>query len=827
MPISVNKAHMNHLHALLPTQLYRRCPLEQLTFNTTQELPDLDEPLGQERAASAIHFGVSMRRKGYNLFVLGPTGGGRHSLVQKLVKSIAADMPAPGDWCYLHNFDNPQKPFAINMAAGTARQLKNDLKHMIDDIATAIPAAFASKVFTAQEKEIEERYRNRQDEAFRALEEEALRHHIAFARTDNGFAFAPLRAGHILRPEEFTKLDHAQQEKYGQAIEMLQNKLHELLDEIPKWQQEMRANIRELITKTTRLAVSPLAMRVHDNYAALPAIQHHIEKISQNIVENIELFRAQDSPDSLFPLTPGTLPGLLRHYQINVLVDHADTRGAPVVYSSNPTHDNLLGKTEYLAHMGTMITDFMLIRSGAFHQANGGFLIIDAHKILAQPYAWDALKRTLMENKVTIESLAETLGLIHTVTLEPETISIDLKVILLGERFVYYLLCELDPDFAKLFKVAADFDEEIERNDSNSMKLACLIATQVRADNMRSFDKTAVARVIEHCARMVEHADKLSVHLGHITDLLHESDYWAGVDGRATVTANDVEKAIAQQYYRTDRVRHKLLEHVIEGSTLIDTSGMRVGQINGLSVINLGHRWYGMPSRITATARPGEGKLIDIEREAELGGEIHTKSVIILTHYLASRYARTKPLSLMASVGFEQSYGEVEGDSASVAELLALLSAISNIPLKQNLAVTGSLNQLGEIQVIGGVNEKIEGFFDICAERGLTGDQGVVIPAANAKHLMLKKEIVEAATEGKFHIYAVNHIDDAIELFSGMPAGERGDDGQLPENTFNYAVELQLLVMAELVQPPEHFPPHGQDIPAGGATALLEQAPEN
>jgi lon-related putative ATP-dependent protease len=490
----------------------------------------------------------------------------------------------------------------------------------------------------------------------------------------------------------------------------------------------------------------------------------------------------------------------LRRYQLNVLVDNSQAKGAPIVYEDHATYQNLIGRVEHLSEMGALVTDFTLIKAGALHRANGGYLVIDALNLLAQPYAWEGLKRALRSHDVRIESLGQALSLTSTVSLEPQPVPLDIKVVLIGERLLYYLLFQYDPDFAQLFKVAADFDDQVDRNGENCQLYARMVATLAHREKLRPLDRTAVARVLEHAARLAGDAEKLSIHLRTMIDLLREADYWASAEGCPITTNQHVERAIDKEIHRADRLRERVHEEILRGTLLIDTQGSRVAQVNGLSVIDLGNFAFGHPSRVTATVRLGKGDVVDIEREVKLGGAIHSKGVLILSSFLASRYARNEPLSLSASLVFEQSYGVVEGDSASVGELCALVSALAAIPIKQSLAITGSVNQHGEVQAIGGVNEKIEGFFDVCAARGLTGEQGVIIPAANVKHLMLRKDVVQAAVEGAFHVYAIQTADEAISLLTGLAAGEPDGRGQYPAGSVNRLVEERLIELSRLRQ---------------------------
>jgi lon-related putative ATP-dependent protease len=564
-------------------------------------------------------------------------------------------------------------------------------------------------------------------------------------------------------------------------------------------------------------AAGHLIDQLRQKYVELTDVVCFIDDVQHDIAENVDEFLA--APENpLAELMGGALPGarsasFVRRYQVNVLVDHSQNGGAPIVYENNPSYQNLVGQVEHIAQMGTLTTDFNLIRAGALHRANGGYLILDALKLLTQPYAWEALKRTLLSCELRIESLGQMLSLISTVSLEPQAIPIDVKVVLVGDRMLYYLLCSHDPEFNELFKVEADFEEDIDWDSETERLYARLIATIARQEKLLPFDRSAVKRLIEHCSRMAGNSQKVLNHRRTLIDLLRESDYWAREAGRKYVTTGDVQKAIDAQIHRADRIRDRLLEETLRGTILIDTQGEAVGQVNGLSVVELGHFAFGHPTRITARVRLGKGEVIDIEREVELSGPIHSKGVLILSSFLAARYAPDHPLSLSASLVFEQSYGAVEGDSASSAELYALLSALSGVPIRQSFAVTGSVNQHGVVQGIGSVNEKIEGFFDLCKARGPLDGQSVIIPASNVRHLMLRQDVVDAVKCGEFHVYAVATIDQGIEILTGVPAGERDESGQFPDGTINAKVEARLIELA-------------QKRLAAGQQAKLDSSPE-
>jgi len=786
---------------LEPAQLYTACDPAQFKFKSTAELPDQEEVIGQTRAVDAIRFGIGIEQEGFNLFALGPSRSGKQTVVTRFIERQAAEQPEPPDWCYVDNFTDAHKPKALSLPTGMGSRFQQSMEQLVQELRTAVPEALESEEYRARLQEIEEALNEKQEQAFEKLHEEANAHGIAMLRTPTGFAFAPTRKGEIIKPEEYKTLSEDERNDIEAAVDALQVQLERLIQEIPKWRRQMQDEVKQLNRDVIMSAVGQLIDEMRRQYATLPDILTYLDAVQQDVIDHADQFRQTEEGMQLLPglMLPGTerQTSFLNRYSVNVIVDHSESSGAPVVYLDNPTYPNLVGRVEHQAQMGALVTDFTMVKPGALHQANGGYLLLDARKILMQPYAWEGLKRVLQSHEIRIESLGQMLSLISTVSLEPEAIPLDVKVVLLGERFLYYLLCEYDPEFSELFKVAADFDDMVERSDDNNQSFARFLGTLARQDKLRALDTGAVARIIDHSARMVEDSEKLSSRFGKIADYLREADYWAGQASREQITAEDVDQAIDAHDKRLSRIRERLQEETQRGTLMISTEGEEVGQINGLSVMQLGDYAFGHPSRITARVRLGKGEVVDIEREIELGGPIHSKGVLILGGFLSGRYCPEQPLSLAASLVFEQTYGGVEGDSASSAELYALLSALSGIPLKQSLAVTGSVNQLGQVQAIGGVNEKIEGFFEVCRNHGLTGDQGVLIPGANVKHLMLHKDVVEAVSQGKFHIHAVNTIDEGIEILTGVPAGERDDRGNYPAESVNYSVEQKLAAMAE------------------------------
>jgi lon-related putative ATP-dependent protease len=791
------------IEPLDPAAVYRPCSIDQFTFQTTAELPELTEIIGQARAVEAVRFGIGIRHEGYNLFVLGPPGTGKFSLVRQFLEQEATTKPVPPDWCYVYNFAHPRHPRALRLPHGQGVALRQDMARLVEDLRTTIPAVFESEDYRARKQAIAEAFKTREGKLFEELQQQAEAVGIALIRTQAGLGFAPVREGQVLSPEQFQELPPAEQEQVSAHIAELQEQLQTILQEAPQWERELRDQIKSLDRELVLLAITPLMDKLHHQYSALTQIVDYLQAVQQDVLDNLESFQStEEDPQTAsmaIPL-PRTQASTLRfrRYQVNVLVEHGDQSGAPVIYEDYPTYQNLVGQVEQLVtQMGALLIDFLLIKPGALHRANGGYLVLEVHKLLSQPMAWEQLKRSLRAGEIRIESPGQTAGLVSTVSLEPEPIPLEIKIVLVGDRSLYYLLAQSDPDFNELFKVEVDFEEQMRRTPENDLLYARLIGTLAAKEGLRPFDRTGVARIIEHSARLAGDAERLSTHMQSVADLSREADYWAGEASHPVISAADVQQAIDAQWRRANRVHEQFLENIQRETILIDTTGEKVGQINGLTVISLGNTAFGHPIRITARVWLGKGEVVDIEREVNLGGPLHSKGVLILSGFLGARYALEHPLSLSASLVFEQSYGGVDGDSASSAELYALLSALAEAPLKQSFAVTGSVNQLGQVQAIGGVNEKIEGFFDICRARGLTGDQGVLIPAANVKHLMLRRDVVEAVAAGQFQIYPVETIDQGIELLTGLPAGDRDEAGHYPEGSINQRVEARLTALAE------------------------------
>jgi lon-related putative ATP-dependent protease len=786
---------MTEPKALAPEQLYTVCDLSQFDFTSTEELQALDGILGQARAVEALQFGVGIKQEGYNLFVLGPSGVGKHSLIRQYLEQQSKQAATPFDWVYVANFNDEQKPRAIDLPAGRGIELKQDMQQLIDDLRSAIPGAFDTEQYQRRHQKLQDALQEDIRQAFEKLMEEALEHNVIVLRGEEQITFVPAKKGKPMTQEEYDALADEERERLDTVIKQLEEKLRQFFKQRQQWQAELRENLRTLNREVGMFAVGHLIEELRHKYAEVPEVAEYLDEVQEDVIENLHMF-FPERPGSIFERTREE--PYFRNYQVNVLVTNAPESGAPVVFEDAPRYQNLVGRIEHMSQMGILTTDYMLIKPGALHKANGGYLILDALKLLQQPYAWEGLKRALSAKCVKIQSLGEIYSLISTISLEPELIPLDIKVVLVGERILYYLLTEYDPEFAELFKVAADFEDTIERNTEHYQLYAQLIAALVQRDKLLPFERAAVERVIEHSSRMAEDVEKLSMHILSVADLLREADYWARQEGAKLISRQAVQMAIDKQIYRADRIRQRYLEEFRRGTLLLDTTGETIGQVNGLVVIQLNNIAFGHPSRITATARLGEGEVVDIEREVELGGAIHSKGVFILSAFLAARYAHNKPLSLAATLVFEQSYGGVEGDSASVGELCALLSALAQTPIRQNLAISGSVNQHGQVQPIGGVNEKIEGFFDVCREKGFSGDQGVIIPQTNVSHLMLRQDIVDAVRNGAFQIYPVASVDEAISLLTGLEAGELNEKGEFPTDSLNGRVDARLREFAEL-----------------------------
>jgi lon-related putative ATP-dependent protease len=774
-----------------------------LGFASTAELEPIEGLIGQERAVGAIGFGIDIPSPDFNIFVLGPPAAGKSTAVRSYLEARARTSTTPDDWVYVNSFENPNRPRALRLPHGRARAFAKAMVGAVDELRNSVPALFEGEEYQVRRRAIEEEFRAGQEHLFEALSQKAQAQNIAILRTPSGFAMAPMHEGKVVKPEVFNALPEAMRLEVQSRIEALQKELEQILERVPKSDKQRRGRVAELNEETARAAVREALDDVQAAFHDLPEVLTYLELVGHDLVRNVGLFLATQGEEQEIVKQPADTARdpRFRRYMVNIMVTNGESGeaavGAPLVEEANPTYGNLIGRVEHIAHMGTLMTDFLLMKPGALHRANGGYLLLDARKVLMSPFAWEALKRALKGREIRIEQPSEMSAMMSTQSLDPEPIPLDVKVVLVGDRQLYYMLAQLDPDFPGLFKVQADFDDSIERSAENDRAYARLIASITRRNDLKPVDASGVARIIEEAARLAADRERLSIEIGRIADIVREADYWAGKAGRTETAAEDVSRAIHEHIQRSDRMRDRAQETIDRGIVMVDVTGSKVGQINALSVLQLGDFAFGRPSRITARVRMGSGRVTDIEREVDLGGPLHSKGVMILWGYLAGRFAQEVPLALAASLVFEQSYGGVDGDSASSTELYALLSALSEVPIHQGLAVTGSVNQRGEVQAIGGVNEKIEGFFDVCKAKGLDGKQGVLIPQSNVQHLMLREDVVEAVRAGRFAIHAVADIDRGIEILTGVMAGERGSDGTFPEGTINRLVEDKLVGFAE------------------------------
>jgi len=787
--------------------VYRACDPSTLGFKSTAELAGLTKIIGQDRAVSSVRFGMDIQSDGYNVFAMGPMGTGKSSTVYEFLSRQAASLPAPDDWVYVHDFSTVHQPNAIRMPAGKGQEFRKDMEKLVEDLQAAITQAFDGEEYEKRKHEIAQQVGESQESKLSELSEKAAAQSFAMVRTPAGLAFAPKGAdGETMSREAYDALSADEQKKIDDGLEALNEELQQIMRLVRLDERAGRESMRELDQQVTTFAAKHLVDEACEKWRKVAEVVEYLEALLADVVDNADDFKKSDEEQPMMfmgiPISQRQKnEGAFRKYRVNVLVDNAGLTGAPVVSESNPALQNLVGRVEHQAQFGALFTDFNMIKPGALHRANGGFLVLEAREVLLKPYSWDALKRTLKTNEIRIEDVAQQMGLATTATLDPEPIPFSAKIVLIGEPFIYYLLYGNDPDFQELFKVKADFDTVVDRTAENEQLYARFIGQAANRKGLNPFSPEGASRLIEHCSRLVEDQRKLSTRFTDLVDLISESAYWAAHSngGRKTaiVKREHVQKAIDQRIYRSNRIAERLREMIVEATILVDTTGSVVGQVNGLSVSMIGDYMFGQPSRITATHRLGDGEVVDIEREVEMGGPIHTKGVLILAGYLGAKYAAEQPLSVNLRLVFEQNYSGVEGDSASSTELYALLSSLFGLPIQQRFAVTGSVNQRGQVQAIGGVNEKIEGYFDVCQALGLHGDEGVLIPKANVRHLMLNEKVRDAIGKGRFRIYPVSTIDEGISILTGVSAGRLGTKGTYPVGTVNALVMQRLALLTE------------------------------
>ncbi|OPX20237.1 MAG: ATP-dependent protease [Desulfobacca sp. 4484_104] len=782
---------------LKPENLRTVCDPDSLGFETTAELEPLtDKVVAQYRARHALEFGLGMKDPEFNIFVVGLPRTGKVEMIKAYVDELASKEETPPDYVYVYNFKEPEKPNALKLPTGKGRELENDLNGLISTLKVQIPEVFESENYTSRREALVRKFNKERNAVLQELDTKAGAEGFILNVSQTGLMIVPGKDGKPMGDEELKALSDAEREELRQKSNALHAEMTEALHKIRKMEKEFEAEEKQLDQNIALYVVGHRIEELIEKYQGYPEVTEYLRQVEQDILKNIDdLKRRPGSTPTPFPI-PIPEPSFVQ-YRVNVFVDHSATQGAPVVLENNPTYTNLFGGIERRAQFGALVTDFTLIRPGALHRANGGYLIMNSLDLLKWYFSYEALKRALKNQEIKIEDLGEQLGLITTKTLHPEPIPLKLKVILTGSPLLYQLLYTYDEDMHKLFKVKADFDWEMRRTPEHLQKFSAFLRSYCEKENLRPVHKTGAARLVEYASELVGHQEKLTLQLAEVAAVLKEANFWAGTNGHDVIRAEDMEKAIAEKIYRSDLPEEKLQEFIQEGMLTIETSGAVQGQVNGLSVYMLGDHAFARPSRITAAVSLGKEGVVTIDRESKLSGNIHTKGVMILSGYLKSCFAQDKPLTLSASLCFEQSYGMVEGDSASGAELLALLSCLAEVPLAQNIAVTGSISQRGEFQPIGGVNWKIEGFYKVCKVRGLDGSHGVIIPKANVQDLMLKKEVLDAVREGKFHVWAVGQINEALEIMTDLPAGQKLPEGGFEPGTINYRVDQKLRQMME------------------------------
>ncbi|MDP2507151.1 Lon protease family protein [Oceanobacter sp. 3_MG-2023] len=769
---------------LSPDQLTQAVNTDLLDFISTEELDAFHGVLGQERAVNAIQFGVAMQRPGYNIFVMGDTGTGRSSYVRDYLKSEAKRQITPSVWCYVNNFSNPREPGVIELQPAEANQLRDDVRQLIDQLLATFPAVLEHPSYQQKKAAIDYQFNRKYDKAIELVEKDAHKQGVAVYRDANAISFTPIRDGKALDESEFAQLNEEEREQFHETIATLEQMLGDQLSELPQWKRETSDLLRALNQQTISDAIKPLLVPIRERFGHHDRVSAHLNELEEHlprlVLEELvdeRLLELREEYVKRNRLEESLLP--------NVVTHHSADSGAPVVYEPHPSYGNLFGRIEYTSDQGALVTNYQRICQGALHKANGGYLILDADKVLTEPLVWDALKRAIQSKQLKMESPYSDMGLFNTTSLLPATIPLSIKLVLIGSRQVYYLLQQYDEDFNRLFRAVVDFDNDLPLNDDTLYAYSRLLKSRVEEQGYAHMSRDAVTRMVRFSARLAEQQDSLSAHIGEQFDLLAEADFIRKLAQDPEITPIHIDRALQAKQQRTGRVYDKLFEQMLDGTVLLETSGRAVGKINGLTVMSLGDTSFGSPARITATVYPGSKGVVDIEREVSLGQAIHSKGVMILSGFLGNRYAQKFPLAISAHLAMEQSYGYIDGDSASLAELVCLISALINSPIEHSFAMTGSINQHGEVQAIGGVNEKIEGFFRLCCARGLTGEQGVIIPASNRRNLILNDDVVQAAAAGKFHIHCVTHVDQAVEILLCREAGQANDDGEFPAGTVN------------------------------------------
>ncbi len=778
-----------------------RCDLSFLPYTCTAEMTPLEDFIGQDRAIRAIEFGLGVNKPGFNIFVAGLTGTGKTSIIKAFLKKVTStrtaaesDAPTPEDWCYVYNFIDPDRPAALRIRRGWGKALKSDMEQFVQGFQREAKKMFESDEFAHQRQEMIEQLQKRQQQMMEALMEEANRGGFALRMTPGGIVLVPTRDGKPMQEADYLALSAAEKNRLEETRAELEQKVEDTLREGKKLEREIGEKLEEAETRAADYLVRIPLAELKEKYRDYAKVVAYLDGVRDHILKNLARFKAEPAPGAMLPggMQFGEAGDPFLPYRVNVFVDNSDSQGPPIIVETNPTYHNVFGVIEKKPIVGGYITDFTLIKAGSISRANGGYLVLYDRDVLANAGVWEALQRVIKNRELRIEEPSAFFGFVPPQGLRPEPIPTDTKIIMIGDPALYRTLASVDPDFRETFKVKADLNFEVDRTQENITAFACFISDYCSREGLRHLDSEAVARVIEQSARQTEDQHKLSTRFSDMVDLLIESNYWAEKDNAELIAGKHVERAIVEKNFRLNLIEKRLQELIAEGTILVDVDGAAVGQVNGLAVYQMGDFSFGKPSRITAKTFMGRGGIVNIERESKMSGRSHDKGVLILGGYLGGKYAQQAPLSLSSTVCFEQSYDGVDGDSASSTELYAILSSLAEIPIRQGIAVTGSVNQHGEVQAIGGVNQKIEGHYDVCRLKGLTGEQGVMIPRANQRHLMLRSDVVEAVKAGKFHIYAVGTIEEGIEVLTGVPAGERDHAGNYPDGTINHRVQKKL-----------------------------------
>ena len=785
---------------LKAAQIRLKCNPAMFKCDSTGDLVPFEGIIGQDRALSALKFGLNIQKPGFNIFVSGLAGTGKTTVIKSFLDTLATKKEIPPDWCYVYNFKDADRPSALKVPAGTGQLLHKDMKHTIDNVRRSLIQTFASKEYSNRRAELVDVLNKKREVIFNTFSQKAKEKGLLLKASQVGLMLLPAAGDQPMTEDAYSKLIQEQKDALTKNREDLMKELKDHITELQAEENSVEKRLEENDREVVKFAIGHIFEELTIKYDKLPQVIAYLGELEQDIIENFEQFKVEPKnnvTDPMQALQEMNRKQALTKYEVNVLVDNSGLKGAPVILELNPTFTNLLGRIEKDAQFGALFTDFTMIKSGSLHRANGGFLVMRIEDLLMGFQSWEGLKRTLRDGNLLIEELSERLGYIAVKSLRPEPIPLDVKVVIIGEPMYYHLLLRLDREFSELFKVKADFDSQMDRTEANLKDYAAVICRICREENLKHLKSDALAKIIEYSSRLAENQEKLSTLFADIADIIREANFWADEDKVHLIDSKHIQNAIEQKVYRSNLIQQRINEMINDKTIMIDTEGEEIGQVNGLAVLDMGDFAFGRPSRITASLGLGREGLVDIEREARLGGKLHTKGVMILNGHITEKYARDIPLSLSARLVFEQSYDEVDGDSASSTELYALLSRMADAPIKQGLAVTGSVNQKGEVQAIGGVNEKIESFFEVCRSRGLTGKQGVIIPASNIKHLMLKEDVVEAVNRGKFHIYPVSTIDEGIEILTGVKAGKRLKNGSFQADSINDRVQKRLVMLAK------------------------------